>query len=42
MRHRRGDAGKEAGVYANPKETTSLRLDATMKRRSRELSRCTG
>ena len=24
-------------MYANPKETTSLRLDATMKRRSREL-----
>lgn len=24
-------------MYANPKETTSLRLNATMKRRSREL-----
>ena len=24
-------------MYADPKETTSLRLDATMKRRSREL-----
>lgn len=24
-------------MYANPKETTSLRLDATMKRRSRKL-----
>ncbi len=24
-------------MYANPKETTSLRLDGTMKRRSREL-----
>lgn len=24
-------------MYANPKEATSLRLDATMKRRSREL-----
>lgn len=24
-------------MHANPKETTSLRLDATMKRRSREL-----
>lgn len=24
-------------MYANPKETTSLRLDATIKRRSREL-----
>ena len=24
-------------MYANPKETTSLKLDATMKRRSREL-----
>lgn len=30
-------AGKEAGMYANPKETTSLRLDGTMKRRSKEL-----
>ena len=37
MRHRRGAAGKEAGMYANPKGTTSLRLDATMKHRSREL-----
>ena len=37
MRHRRGAAGKEAGIYANPKETTSLRLDGTMKRRSWEL-----
>lgn len=35
MRHRGGAAGKEAEMYANPKETTSLRLDATMKRRSR-------
>ena len=24
-------------MYANPKETTSLRLDETMKRRNREL-----
>lgn len=24
-------------MYANPKETTSLRLDETMKRKSREL-----
>lgn len=24
-------------MYANPKETTSLRLDGTMKRRSKEL-----
>lgn len=37
MRHRGGAAGKEAGMYANPKETTSLRLDATMKRRSSAL-----
>lgn len=27
MRHRKGAAGKEAGMYANPKETTSLRMD---------------
>lgn len=37
LRHRRDAAGKEAGMYANPKEATSLRLDGTMKRRSREL-----
>lgn len=32
-----GAAGKEAVMYANPKETTSLRLDETIKRRNREL-----